>query len=105
MTREELILSAAREYNNGITLSSPSNVLHFEAGANWADEHPDLSALWHDANIVPSENKGIIYLTKNNKLGGFNSIKRNNWDWYVSDKYSIIKWAYSTDLLPKGGEK
>lgn len=33
MTREEQILDAAREYNNGITLSSPSNVLHFEDGA------------------------------------------------------------------------
>lgn len=74
-----------------------------------ADAEPNLESIWHDANIVPSENKsknkGIIYLTKNNKLGVFNSIKSNNWHWYVSDKYSIIKWAYSTDLLPKGGEQ
>ena len=60
----------------------------------------DLSEVWHDINIVPSNNKGIIYLTKNNKLGVLNSIKSNNWDWYVADKYSIIKWTYIDDLLP-----
>ena len=73
-------------------------------GLKAADAEPNLESLWHDTNIVPSDNKGIIYLTKNNKLGVFNSIKSNNWEWYVSDKYSIIKWAYSSDLLPKGGE-
>ena len=57
-----------------------------------------------DINIVPSNNKGIIYLTKNGKMGVLNSIKSNNWDWYVADKYSIIKWTYIDDLLPKGGE-
>ena len=69
------------------------------------DNIVDLSEVWHDINIVPSNNKGIIYLTKNNKLGVLNSIKSTNWDWYVADKYSIIKWAYVDDLIPKGGEK
>ena len=105
MTRKEEILKAARDYISGVTMASPSNFIHFAAGARWADERPNLESLWHDANIVPSENKGIIYLTKNNKLGVFNSIKSNYWDWYVSGKYSIIKWAYKDDLLPKGGLK
>ena len=68
---------------------------------NGKDNIVDLSEVWHDINIMPSDNKGIIYLTKNNKLGVLNSIKSNNWDWYVDDKYSIIKWAYIDDLLPK----
>ena len=34
-------------------------------------------------------------------MGVLNSIKSNNWDWYVADKYSIIEWAYIDDLLPK----
>ena len=72
----------------------------FEEGAKWADNNIYLSSIWNDTNIVPSDNKGIIYLTKNNKLGVLNSIKSNNWDWYVDDKYSIIKWAYIDDLLP-----
>lgn len=72
----------------------------FIEGAKWADNNICLSSIWNDTNIVPSDNKGIIYLTKNGKMGVLNSIKSNNWDWYVTDKYSIIKWAYSDDLLP-----
>ena len=45
MTREEQILNAAREYNNGIIFSNPSNVLHFEAGAKWADKNPNSKTI------------------------------------------------------------
>ena len=72
----------------------------FIEGAKWADNNIYLSSIWNDTNIVPSDNKGIIYLTKNNKLGVLNSIESTNWDWYVPDKYSIIKWIYIDDLLP-----
>lgn len=48
MTREEEILQAARDYVSGVTLSSPSDVIHFEYGARWADEHP--VNMWHDLN-------------------------------------------------------
>ena len=73
-----------------------------------------MIVIMKNLNNVPSDNKGIIYLTKNGKMGVLNSIKSNNWDWYVADKYAIIKWAYIDDLLPeqfgnseqlKGGEK
>ena len=103
MTRkEEMIIESQKRYDD----------ITFLDGVKWADEHPNLESLWHDINIVPSENKsknksenkGIIYLTKNNKLGVINLIKSNNWDWYA-DKYSIIKWAYIDDLLPKGSKK
>ena len=73
----------------------------FIEGAKWADNNICLSSIWNDTSIMPSDNKGIIYLTKNNKLGVLNSIKSTKWDWYVADKYSIIKWAYIDDLLPK----
>ena len=75
----------------------------FIEGAKWADNNICLSSIWNDTNILPSDNKGIIYLTKNGKMGVLNSIKSNNWDWYVAGKYSIIKWAYIGDLIPKGG--
>ena len=65
------------------------------------DNIVDLSEVWHDINIVPSNNKGIIYLTKKGKIGVIKAIKSNNWDWYVADKYAIIKWAYIDDLLPE----
>ncbi|MDD7755687.1 MAG: hypothetical protein PUJ51_14455 [Clostridiales bacterium] len=46
MKREEEILQAARDYVSGVTLSSPSDVIHFENGAKWADKHP--ASAWHD---------------------------------------------------------
>ena len=77
----------------------------FVAGVKWADNNICLYSIWNDTSIMPSDNKGIIYLTKNNKFGVLNSIKSNKFYWYVADKYSIIKWAYIDDLLPKGGLK
>ena len=65
------------------------------------DNIVDLSEVWHNINIVPSNNKGIIYLTKKGKIGVIKAIKSDKWDWYVADKYSIIKWAYIDDLLHK----
>ena len=77
----------------------------FIEGAKWADNNICLSSIWNDINTVPSDNKGIIYLTKNGKIGVIKAIKSTKWDWYVADKYSIIKWAYVDDILPKGGGK
>ena len=112
MTREEQIKKQADIYaewsdNEGLSIANDMELVRkaFIEGAKWADNNIYLSSIWNDTNIVPSDNKGIIYLTKNNKLGVLNSIKSHNWDWYVAGKYSIIKWAYISDLLPKGGEK
>lgn len=41
MTRKEQILQAARNYVSHVTLSSPSDVIHFGYGAKWADKNPD----------------------------------------------------------------
>ena len=115
MTREEEIQEAIKTLqiyycsHNGLFECSEyiDNDIQnaFYQGAKWADNNICLSSIWNDTSIMHSDNKGIIYLTKNNKFGVLNSIKSNNWDWYVSCKYSIIKWAYISDLLPKGGEK
>ena len=72
----------------------------FIEGAKWADNNINIFSIWNDVNIVPSDNKGIIYLTKKGKIGIIKAIKSNKWDWYVTDKYSIVKWAYIDDLLP-----
>ena len=114
MTREEQIIKQADIYTDDGGLSLTNNIelvrKAFIDGAKWADNNICLSSLWNDSNIVPSDNKSILYLTKNGKIGVIKTIKSNNWDWYVSDKYSIVKWVYIDDLLPnskqlKGGEK
>ena len=45
MTREDEILKAARDYVSNVTLSSPSNVIHFENGAKWADKNPNSKTI------------------------------------------------------------
>ena len=118
MTREDEILKAARDYVGGVTLSSPSNVIYFEYGAKWADEHPNLSSLWYDASEEPkNDNRKILFVDIYNNYWIDDRVNalflHNNWDEYVA--IELVKmWAYIDDLLPKqfgnseqlkGGEK
>ena len=111
MTRKEQILQAARNYVSGVTLSSPSDVIHFENGAKWADEHP--VNVWHDPGEEPLlEETEIIFINERD----FAHISKRNggafsytlvdyaWEGYVNT-LKIKKWAYVKDLFPKGGEK
>lgn len=105
MTREEQILDAAREYNNGITLSSPSNVLHFESGAKWADENLDLSTLWHDTSEEPQGEYEILWqdifgYTDRTDYTEVDNRYAGEWGECV-DHEGIVRWAYISDLLPK----
>lgn len=95
MTREGMIEIAALR----ICPDDQAARLVFMAGAMFADSHP--INVWHDANTMPSDSKSIIYLTKNGKFGVISQVHSNKWDWYVAVKYSIIKWAYIADILPK----
>ena len=107
MTRKEQIKKQADIYaewsdDGGLSVTNVKELVEkaFIDGAKWADNNICLSSLWNDSNIVPYSNKGILYLTKNGKIGVIKAIKSNDWDWYVSDKYAIIKWAYIDELLP-----
>lgn len=102
MTREDEILKAARDYVSNVTLSSPSNVIHFEYGAKWADEHPNLESLWHDASEKPNKNSVILvqWNIKGNSGYEFYYADSINWDRFV-ELYGVSIWAYVNDLLPK----
>ena len=112
MTREEEIKKQSEiytdnrdnyvEWSDGWSAHNDIKIVEkaFIEGAEWADNNINISSIWNDINIVPSDNKGIIYLTKNGKIGIIKAIKSNKWYWYVTDKYSIVKWAYIDDLLP-----
>ena len=111
MTREEEILQAARDYVSGVTLSSPSDVIHFEYGARWADEHP--VNVWHDPSEEPLlEETEFIFITEHDSAyiserngGAFSyTLVDYAWEGYVNT-LKIKKWAYISDLLPKGGEQ
>lgn len=110
MTREEQKARDAKKYY-------PNDINCYYAflhGAEWADKHPNLERLWHDASEVPQDkNKHILcyseyfdylfiefpnYLIV--KYGGQNK------DWgAVVLRNKISKWAYIDDLLPKGGNE
>ena len=113
MTRKEEILQAARDYVGSVTFSSPSDVIHFENGAKWADEHPNLESLWHDPGEEPLlEETEIIFINERDfahiskRKGGHFSYAYVYYSWedYVNS-LKIKKWAYVKDLFLKGGEK
>ena len=104
MARKEEILEAARDYVSSISLSSPSNVIHFEAGAKWADEHLNLKSLWHDVSEEPQENEYVLIQDEENDYDVVLTKSTDEWNtWCGTCK--IIRWAYINDLLPKGGRK
>ena len=75
-------------------------------------EYTDLSQVWHDASEEPKEDLGkddsvIIYQDKYGNC--WFTTKREivilhiNWECFAT--VNIKRWAYITDLLPKGGEQ
>ena len=105
MTRKEQILQAARNYVSHVTLSSPSDVIHFGYGAKWADEHPNLESLWHDPSEEPQEYP-IQCLNKQKDVWIECDLDPyvDGWDECVEFN-ELVRWAYVKDLLPKGGQK
>ena len=63
---------------------------------------PFLGSLvrWFKVGCMPTEGRAIVYASSNKKVGVFTNMSNNKWDWYV-EKYSIVGWRYSADLLPK----
>ena len=109
MTRAEEILKAARDYVDGVISSSPSDVIHFENGAKWADEHPNLESIWHDASKFPNKALPIIVeidddIEPSYEVISIDETDEKFWEFLVSDR-DITMWAYVKDLLPKGDEK
>ena len=103
MTRKEQILQAARDYVSRVTFSSPSDVIHFGNGAKWADEHPNLESLWHDASEEPICGKRLLLLHTNSVVSIFEYTGKSSWSMLVS--CGICQYAYISELLPKGGTK
>lgn len=106
MTREEEILKAARDYVDGVTFSSPSDVVHFENGAKWADENPNLESIWHDASEKPRAEEWLLIQFGEDDYDALslNDLYIDMWCTWCKT-YNVIRWAYISDLLPKGGEK
>lgn len=111
MSREEEILNASAdtfiscgdEFTRAIKMLW---VTAFIAGAAWADKHP--KNVWHQADEEPQGNNWKI-LCQDEENGCWVENRtdaidlHNTWNEYVEIEM-VVKWAYISDLLPKGGD-
>ena len=70
-------------------------------------EYIDLSQVWHDAKEKPRTKEWILVQFSGGDYEAFalDELGVETWsDWWC-DNYKVIRWAYISDLLPKGGEK
>ena len=115
MRREEEIKCASKDYVNYLLDKQEYHNEDyteydirqaFEKGAMFADNNPDLSSLWHDANEEPRLNQWFLAQIGDNAFDTFVMEMDKNEDWKEwSNGINIKRWAYISDLLPKGGEK
>ncbi len=71
-------------------------------------EYTDMSQVWHDASEEP-KNVDVIFENKRGYCRSFaldlpQLIDASYWKDIVS-YYSVKRWAYLSDILPKGGEE
>ena len=106
MTREEEIKNAKKTFYERIyeegCYYDPKDC--FEEGAEWADEHPNLESLWHDASEEPQESMNILCLSKKGSINLVSNLNEWLYNW-LKNESNLDKWAYVSDLLPKGGKK
>lgn len=116
MTRWEEIRNAIdtiipiQSSENGRTYEQALMATGFEAGVSWADNHP-VNNVWHDASEEPKEKSRIVIVDKRGEWRVRNYVSDDFDDnvlcgWKCCITYYDLKiWAYTDDLLPKGGEK
>lgn len=111
MSREEQLQQTAEEwadyYKHAEDLCDYISIrVAYKEGAAWADKHP--KNVWHDASEAPAFNSTqIVYQTKSGMCWFTSNQERyeHNWDWErMAAGFQIVRWAYMSDLLPKGGE-
>ena len=105
MAREEQIIAEAKKWYNSYLDEDWTK--GFRDGAKWADAHP--ANVWHDASEEPIVNSTQIVYQDKSGLCWFASNQERFayvWDWArYAAAFQMTRWAYITDLLPKGGEE
>ena len=75
-------------------------------GLKAADAEPNLESLWHDASEEPKEGEWILIQFDEDCYDTLVLCDLAADLFYARcKKYGDIRWAYISDLLPKGGEK
>lgn len=115
MTREEIkhaskdyvnyLLDKQEYHNEKYTEHDIKQV--FEKGAEWADAHPNLENLWHDASERPRAKEWILiqFDKYDYTVISLNEHGVDMWFDVWCNEYNVSRWAYISDLLPKGSKK
>ena len=104
MTREEQIITACKRF-----LAAYPNIdqaglsIGFLDGAVWSDKNP--VNVWHDANEKPRTKEWLLVQFDEDDYDTiyFDNLYIDMWSTWCKTSY-VIRWAYISDLLPKGGE-
>ena len=112
MTREEQIEKAAEHYAELVNAiyaipSAMKRIIKcaFRGGAGWADNKP--INVWHEVSEKPRAKEWILVKFEEDEYQTLALTESGVNTWFNAwvDEYRAIRWAYITDLLPKGGEK
>ena len=80
----------------------------FNDGIKAADTEPNFKSLWHDASEAPQGPYIVLCDGLDNRQWVvewfYIDMSYDNWQDYV-ERINVSRWAYISDLLPKGGEK
>lgn len=64
----------------------------------------DLSKVWHDAKEEPEKGKLMIGIDEDG-VSAYNWVGQDECGWLSFAEFNgLIRWAYVSDILPKGGE-
>lgn len=96
---EDAIIEAKKYYRNDIKCYDA-----FLHGVEWVEEQ--IANVWHDASVPPNSREAILIQFA---VGGcdvytLRIIDDDKWRAWCKE-YCVSRWAYISDLLPKGGEK
>ena len=95
---EQIEKFASQCYEDGEKYSA------FIAGSIWADNNP--INVWHDASEMPKEGEWILVQYDEDCYDTLVLCDLLTDIFYARcKKYGDIRWAYISDLLPKGGKK
>lgn len=104
MTRDEdAIIEAKKYYRNDIKCYDA-----FLHGVEWAEEQ--IANVWHDASEEPKKGEDIIALDIDGiSVSGIYKDYNGNgiyrYHCFLCEWDAVVKWAYISDLLPKGGKQ
>lgn len=100
MNRDEQIIAEAKKHYYD-DINCHNSFLH---GVEWADAHP--ANVWHDASEMPKDGEWILMQFDEDSYDILVLCDMNA-DIFCArrKKYDVVRWAYISDLLPKGGEK